>query len=103
MDEADDHHDPERAARARLEVEALMGELRRAVGLGGRDRPSASSVEKARINVARSVRRAIAAVGTALPALGAHLEVSIVTGRSCRYAPEPATALRWTVERRAEG
>ena len=102
VDEADDHHDPERAARARLEVEALMGELRRAVGLGGRDRPSASSVEKARINVARSVRRAIAAVGTALPALGAHLEVSIVTGRSCRYAPEPATALRWTVERRAE-
>ena len=70
---------------------------------GGRDRPSASSVEKARINVARSVRRAIAAVGTALPALGAHLEVSIVTGRSCRYAPEPATALRWTVERSAEG
>jgi hypothetical protein len=99
VDEADDHHDPERAARARLEVEALMGELRRAVGLGGRDRPSASSVERARINVARSVRRAIAAVGAALPALGAHLEVSIVTGRSCRYAPEPATALRWTVER----
>jgi hypothetical protein len=99
VDEADDHHDPERAGRARLEVEALMAELRRAVGLGGRDRPSASSVEKARINVARSVRRAIASVGTALPALGAHLEVSIVTGRCCRYAPEPATALRWTVER----
>jgi hypothetical protein len=78
-----------------------MGELRRAVGLGGRDRPSASSVEKARINVARSVRRAISAVGSALPALGAHLEVSIVTGRSCRYAPEPAAALRWTVERTA--
>ena len=103
VDEADDHHDPERAARARLEVEALMSELRRAVGLGGRDRPSASSVEKARINVARSVRRAIAVVGTALPALGAHLEVSIVTGRSCRYAPEPATALHWTVDRAAEG
>jgi hypothetical protein len=101
VDEADEHHDPERAARARLEVEALMGELRRAVGLGGRDRPSASSVEKARINVARSVRRAISAVGSALPALGAHLEVSIVTGRSCRYAPEPAAALRWTVERTA--
>ncbi|HEX6787391.1 MAG TPA: hypothetical protein VF076_09335, partial [Acidimicrobiales bacterium] len=102
VDEADDHHDLERATRARMEVEALMGELRRAVGLGGRDRPSASSVEKARINVARSVRRAIAAVGTALPGLGAHLEVSIVTGRSCRYAPEPATALHWTVIRTAD-
>ena len=102
VDEADDHHDLERATRARMEVEALMGELRRAVGLGGRDRPSASSVEKARINVARSVRRAIAAVGTALPVLGAHLEVSIVTGRSCRYAPEPATALHWTVIRTAD-
>jgi hypothetical protein len=99
VDEADDHHDPERAARARLEVEALMTELRRAVGLGGRDRPTASTAEKARINVARSVRRAIATIGAALPALGAHLDVSIVTGRYCRYAPEPATALHWTVDR----
>jgi hypothetical protein len=80
-------------------VEALMTELRRAVGLGGRDRPTASTAEKARINVARSVRRAIATIGAALPALGAHLDVSIVTGRYCRYAPEPATALHWTVDR----
>ena len=62
VDEADAHHDLERAARARLELEALMRELRRAVGLGGRDRPSGSSAERARVNVARSLRRAISTV-----------------------------------------
>jgi hypothetical protein len=98
IDDADDHADIERASRARLELDALMTELQRAVALGGRDRPSGSSAEKARINVARSLRRAIASVSAALPGLGAHLEVSVRTGRSCRYAPDPAAALTWTVE-----
>jgi hypothetical protein len=97
IDEADDHHDPERAAKARLELDALLDELRRAVGLGGRDRPQGSGAEKARINVARSLRRAIAAVGAAVPDLGAHLAVSVRTGHRCAYAPEPAAALRWTI------
>ncbi|HEX2383964.1 MAG TPA: AAA family ATPase [Acidimicrobiales bacterium] len=98
VDDADDDADIERAARARLELDALMTELQHAVGLGGRDRPVGSSAEKARINVARSLRRAIAAVGSASPALGAHLDVSVRTGRTCRYAPEPAAAVSWTVE-----
>jgi hypothetical protein len=98
IDEADDHADIERAARARVELDALMTELQRAVGLGGRDRPTASSTEKARINVARSIRRAITAVAAVQPALGVHLEVSVRTGRTCRYAPDPAAALAWTVE-----
>jgi hypothetical protein len=98
IDGADDDADIERAARARIELDALMSELQQAVGLGGRDRPVGSSAEKARINVARSLRRAIAAVAVAAPSLGSHLEVSIRTGRACRYAPDPAVALSWTVE-----
>jgi hypothetical protein len=68
IDEADDHADFERAVPARLEFDALMTELRRAVGVGGRDRPSGSTAEKARINVTRTVRRALDAVAAATPA-----------------------------------
>ena len=38
VEEAEGFNDPVRAARAREEMEFLVGELARAVGLGGRDR-----------------------------------------------------------------
>ena len=98
IDESDEFHDLERSARARVELEALMQELRHAVGLHGRDRPTASGAERARVNVARSIRRAIDAVRASNPGLGAHLDVSIRTGRSCCYAPEPLTRLEWDVQ-----
>jgi hypothetical protein len=97
IDDGDASADLERAARARLELDALMSELERAVGLGGRDRPNASGAERARINVARSLRRAIHSIRAAVPELGAHLDVSVRTGHACRYAPEPSAALRWEV------
>jgi tetratricopeptide (TPR) repeat protein len=98
IDEADADNDVERAARARVELDTLMDQLRQAVGIGGRDRPNRSGTERARINVARAVRRAINSISQALPELGAHLQTSIRTGRFCSYRPEPATALDWTVE-----
>ena len=54
LQEAEDFHDPERAARAREELGFLEAELRAAVGLGGRDRKAASSAERARVNVTRA-------------------------------------------------
>jgi hypothetical protein len=99
IDEADAHHDVERAARYRLEMEAILDELRAAVGLGGRDRPQGSGSERARVNTARTVRRGIAAFKAALPDLGGHLEVSIRTGHQCSYAPEPTAALAWRIVR----
>jgi hypothetical protein len=97
IDEADDHHDTARAAKLRVEMDALVDELRRAVGIGGRDRPQGSGSERARINTTRNLRRAVAAVGRAVPELGRHLDVSIRTGHACAYAPEPSAALAWTV------
>jgi hypothetical protein len=47
----------------------------------------------------RNVRRAIAAIGRAVPGLGAHLDASVRTGHACTYAPEPSTLLTWTVTR----
>lgn len=99
IDQADANADIERASRARTELDALLGELRRAVGLGGRDRPNKSGDERARVNVTRTLRRAIDAIGRELPHLGAHLHASVRTGRYCCYAPEPASALAWDVRR----
>ncbi len=64
----------------------------------GRDRPQQSGAEKARINVTRNIRRAIATIAAAQPTLGAHLQNSIHTGHSCSYSPEPAAAISWHAE-----
>jgi hypothetical protein len=98
IDEAEADADIERASRARTELDLLLDELRRAVGIGGRDRPTSSGAERARVNVARSLRRAVSAVDAVIPGLGSHLRVSVRTGRYCAYDPEPATALTWTVD-----
>ena len=45
--QGEEWNDAERAARARTELEALTSELAAAVGLGGRDRQSASATERA--------------------------------------------------------
>ena len=68
IDEAERWNDIERVESARTELDALIAELRRAVGIGGRDRPQGSGAERARVNVARSIRRAIAAVDKVVPA-----------------------------------
>ena len=96
MDDADAARDPVRAEHAHVEMEALLRELRRAVGLGGRDRPTGSDAERARINVARSVRRTISAIARQAPLLGEHLDASVRTGRHCIYLPELPTALTWS-------
>ncbi|WP_158282870.1 AAA family ATPase [Nocardioides silvaticus] len=97
IDDAEDMNDPDRASRARWELDTLLEELGRAVGLGGRDRPQGATDERARVNVTRSIKRAISAVGAVAPELGAHLEASVRTGRQCRYQPDPAAALTWEV------
>lgn len=97
IDEAEANHDTDRATIAQLELDALLRELSAAVGLGGRDRPTGSGAEKARVNVTRSIRRAIAAIAAEAPDLGAHLERSVRTGRFCAYEPDPGAALTWDV------
>ena len=98
IDDAEGTGDPVRSERAHVEMDALLRELKRAVGLGGRDRPTGSDAERARINVVRSLRRAIAAIGVQAPLLGAHLEASVRTGGHCLYLPDPSAALAWRVE-----
>jgi hypothetical protein len=93
--EAEDYHDPARATKARHEMDFLVQELARAVGLGGRDRRAASHAERARLNVTRAIRAAMANLARANPALGRHLAATIRTGRYCSYTPDPRLPIAW--------
>jgi AAA ATPase domain len=94
-EEAEGYNDPARAAKARDELDFLVAELARAVGLGGRDRRAASHVERARLNATRAIRAAMANLARANPALGRHLSVTIRTGRYCSYTPDPHAPITW--------
>ena len=86
--------DTARQAKCSAERDALIAELKRATGLGGRPRRSGSPAEKARLNVTRTIRHAINELASRAPDLAAHLEQSVVTGVSCCY--EPAVDIAWT-------
>ena len=95
LEEAERFNDPVRAANVRQERDFLVGELARAVGLGGRDRRAASHAERARLNVTRAIRAAVANLARANPALGAHLAAMVRTGRYCSYTPDPRAPITW--------
>lgn len=88
-------NDAGREQRAQQEMEFLAEELKSAVGLGGRDRRAASNVERARVNVTRSITRAIQRIDEVHPELARHLTQAIRTGTFCTYVAEPATARTW--------
>ncbi|HEX8935533.1 MAG TPA: hypothetical protein VF788_15360, partial [Pseudonocardiaceae bacterium] len=88
VEEAEEHHDLERAARARAEMDFIVAELASAMGLGGRDRKAASPGERARSAVSKSLRTCLKRIENAHPALGAHLATAVRTGYFCSYKPE---------------
>jgi hypothetical protein len=95
--EAEAWNDPERAAKAEAELDALTEQLASAVGLGGRDRVAGSAAERARISVTRAIRTVLARIAEQSPSLGAHLEATIRTGTYCSYTPDPRAPIRWDV------
>jgi hypothetical protein len=101
LEEAEGLNDPARATQARQELEFLVAELARAVGLGGRDRRAASHAERARLNATRAIRAAMANLARANPPLGRHLAATIRTGRYCAYNSRPARPDRLEVLTRA--
>jgi len=97
LDAADRAGDSRAAERAEAERQALMSELRRAAGLGGRDRVAAPEAERARVNVTRTLRATIERLAPSAPRAAAHLRASIRTGGACRYEPAPGGPSRWHV------
>ncbi len=79
----------DRAARAQEEIDALAQELARAVGLGGRDRTTGTAAERARVNVSRAIRAAIARIAEGAPSLGHHPSTSVRTRGPLCLHPRP--------------
>jgi hypothetical protein len=97
LEQARDWRDSERAARLEHELDLLTRELARAIGLRGRNRTFASPAERARINVTKAIRTAIRLIDQQCPALAAHFEASIQTGRSCSYTTPGAPPPSWSL------
>jgi tetratricopeptide (TPR) repeat protein len=107
---ADAEHDSERAARARVERDAIVAELTRSVGRGGRPRRLGDDIERARKTVSARIRRALRLIEQHHLPLANHLRDSLETGTTCTYKPHspidwdlaPASALRPSDERDSE-
>ncbi len=78
----------DRAEALEAEREALLAELKKVTGLGGRGRQSGGAAERARTTVAWRIRHALKKIAAAHPALGRHLQNSVRTGAACVYQPE---------------
>jgi tetratricopeptide (TPR) repeat protein len=98
IEEAEAFNDPERAARAREEMEFIAQELSAAVGLGGRDRRAASAAERARVNVTRALKREIRRIADEDARLGRELSTTVRTGTFCAYEPDPRHPVQWRVD-----
>ncbi len=87
----------EAAEATQIELDALIGHLAQAFGLGGRSRKAASAAERARLNVSRAMRSALARLAEALPEAGPALDRRVRTGVYCVYEPE-VDGIRWVVQ-----
>lgn len=88
----------ETAESKQAELEALVGQLAEAFGLGGRPRRASSTAERARLNVTRALRTAVSGLTQALPGAGEALDRAVRTGMYCVYEPLDDD-IRWIVHR----
>lgn len=96
LDEADRHRDRARSERLAAERDALVDQLSKAFGLGGRARNAGSEPdERLRKAVSARVKASIDRLDRLNPALGRHLRNSIRTGFWCSYQPE--RAISWEI------
>jgi tetratricopeptide (TPR) repeat protein len=86
------------AEARQAELDQLVHQLAQAFGLGGRDRRAASAAERARLNVTRALRAAIAHLRNALPEAGSVLDRRVRTGLYCAYEPADDDPVGWIVQ-----
>ncbi|WP_428265596.1 hypothetical protein [Haliangium sp.] len=87
LDVAASHHDLGRSERLQFELDAIEGELRRCVGLGGRPR-RVGDAERARKAVSNALYRALRVIRSHRPALAEHFDSALVIGHSLSYRPQ---------------
>jgi hypothetical protein len=92
--------DMARVERLEEERAALIAELARAAGLGGRSRHAGDAGERARVAVRKAVAAAVAGIADVDPALARLLRNTVTTGGFCRYDPDPGRPVRWVLDER---
>jgi hypothetical protein len=95
LEEAHSFNDLGRADKAQREMDFISAELTRGLGLGGRSRSASSSAERARVNVAKGIKTALAKIAEHSPLLEHYLGTSIKTGLFCSYTPPPFSPISW--------
>jgi tetratricopeptide (TPR) repeat protein len=98
LTEAEEWSDIGRLDAIRAERDALLDELSRATGLGGRVRTTGSSQERARVAVKKAISAATDRIATVDAPLARHLQTGIHTGLNCSYEPDPADHLDWVLD-----
>jgi tetratricopeptide (TPR) repeat protein len=93
----------ERAAAVQAECDQFVGQLAAAFGLSGRHRMAASAAERARLNVTRSLRTAVARISADFPAAGQVLDRRLRTGLYCAFEPDPEDPVGWIVQSHLNG
>jgi pimeloyl-ACP methyl ester carboxylesterase len=88
-------NDMSRAAGLRSELDFLRDQIVAGVGLGGRNRKTASHTERARLMVTKAIKAAIAKIRASDASLGRYLATSIKTGNCCAYDPGAFPAVSW--------
>jgi adenylate cyclase len=87
--------DHEGAAKVKSEIDFLVREIARAVGLHGRDRRAGSAAERARLSVTRAIKAAVQRISEHHASLGEVLGRSVRTGLFCRYVADPRVPINW--------
>jgi DNA-binding response OmpR family regulator len=95
LEDAQADNDVGRIAKAQEEMELLTHELLRSLRLGGKSRRAASSTERARINIQRSIKITVEKVAEYHQTLGAYLAHTIHTGTYCSYSPDVRIPSPW--------
>lgn len=93
-EEAESFQNWDRLEDLEKEEEGILQYLDSNFGLRGKVRKTGSA-NKARLNVQRAINRALEKIEKSLPALGAHLRLSITTGFQCTYRPDGDTPISW--------
>ena len=96
--DADQFSDIGRSASLSDERDALIAELARVTGLGGRPRTSGSSQERARVGVKKAISTAVDRIATIDKPLAQHLRTCLHTGLSCTYDPGPDHPMTWILD-----
>jgi hypothetical protein len=98
LDEARSWADPVRIDRLETERSALLAEIGRATGLGGRPRRVGDADERARVAVRKAIAAALDRIAEADPATARLLRDTVRTGGTCRYEPDPGRPVRWVLD-----